>query len=189
MKIESIADILKVLRPALTAKTVLYTVLVVAVAFWVSFFFPQVFAPLKLDVWRANNDTLIGVGIIVSSITLLIVVLVNLDSWVSPSLRRERDKRFVRRLFRGLSVSELEYLYQFIWHRTTTIVFDGTDPVVGLLQTKEIIYPSSRVYIGRLAKYKCRFGHSEPFNIAPIIYKYLIDHPELFRKIVSKDSS
>jgi len=189
MKVESIADILKILKPVLTAKTVLYTALAVAVAFWVSFLFPQIFAPLKLDAWRANNDTLIGVGIIASSITLLIVLLVNLDSWVSARLRRGRDKRFVRRLFRDLSASELEYLYQFIWHRTTTIEFDGTDPVVGLLQTKDIIYPSSRVYIGRLAKYKCRFGHGEPFNIAPIIYKYLIDHPELFRKVVSKDRS
>jgi hypothetical protein len=189
VKIESIADILKILKPVLTAKTVLYTALVVAVAFWVSFLFPQIFAPLKLDAWRANNDTLIGVGIIASSITIPIVLLVTLDSRVSAGLRKRRDERCERRLCRDLSASELEYLYQFIWHKTTTIEFDETDPVVGLLQTKEIIYPSSRVYMGRLARYKCRFDHGEPFNIAPTIYQYLNDHPELFRKVVSKDRS
>jgi len=150
---------------------------------------PQVFDLLNLDVWRANNDTLIGVGVIASSITLVIVLLVNLDNWISPRLRRRRDKRFVRSLFGDLSSSELQYLYQFIWHRTTTIELDETDPVVGLLQTKGIIYPSPHVHIGRLTRYKCRFDHGEPFSIAPMVYKYLTDHPELFRNVVSKEEA
>ena len=144
MKIESIADILKNLKPFLTAKAVLYIALVVAVASWVSFLFPQVFAFLKLDAWRANNDALIGLAIIASSITLLIVSLVKLDSWLSASLSRGQDKRFVRRLCRHLNDRELEYLYQFIQHRTTAIVFNETDPDVQSLRAKGIIRLSAR---------------------------------------------
>ena len=186
MKIETIADILKIIKPILTARTVLYTTLVVAIAFWISFLFPQVFDLLKLDTWRANNDTLIGVGIIASGITLLITLLVNLDNWISARLRRKHDKRFVRSLFRDLSLSELQYLYQFIRRRTTTIEFDETDPVVGLLRTKGIIFPSPPVHFGRLVRYKCGFDNGEPFDMAPRDYKYLDDHPEIFRDVLPK---
>ncbi len=177
MKIEPIADILKILKPILTAKTVLYTALVVVAAFWVSFLFPQVFTPLKLDTWRAKNDTLVGMGVIISSIILLITLLVHLDNWISPRLRRRQEKRSIHSLFRNLSSSELQYLYyQFIQRETlTTDEFDETDPVVGLLQTKGII---------------CRPPYplpGEPFSISPTDYQYLTDHPELFRTVVSKE--
>ena len=173
--IESIADILKILKPILTAKTVLYTTLVVAAAFWVSFLFPQVFTSFKLDAWRAKNDILIGMGVIISSIILLIALLVNLDNWISARLRGIRDQCSIRSLFRNLSSSELQYLYQFIRHKTLTIEFDETDPVVGLLQTKGIIYRQPYALYG------------EPFSISPIHYQYLTDHPKLFRNVVSKE--
>ena len=173
--IESIADILKILKPILTAKTVLYTALVVAAAFWVSFLFPPVFTPFKLDTWRAENDAPIGMGVIISSIILIIALLVHLDNWISPSLRSRRDKRSIHSLFRNLSSSELQYLYQFIRHKTLTIEFDETDPVVGLLQTKGIIYRQPYALYG------------EPFSISPIHYQYLTDHPKLFRNVVSKE--
>jgi hypothetical protein len=175
MKIEPIADILKILKPILTAKTVLYSALVVVAAFWVSLLFPQVFTPFKLDTWRAKNDTLIGMGVIISSIILLIALLVNLDNWISPRLRRKRKKRSVHNLFRNLSSSELQYLYQFIRHKTLTIEFNETDPIVGLLQTKGIIYRSPYPLPG------------EPFSISPTNYQYLTDHPELFRNVVSEE--
>jgi hypothetical protein len=175
MKIEAVADILKILKPILTAKTVLYTTLVVAAAFWVGFLFPQVFTLFRLDTWRAKNDTLIGMGVIISSIILLIALLVNLDDWISPRLRRRRKKRSVHSLFRNLSSSELQYLYQFIRHKTLTIEFDETDPVVGLLQTKGIIYRRPYPLPG------------EPFSISPTNYQYLTDHPELFWSVVSEE--
>ena len=175
MKIEPIADILKILKPILTAKTVLYTALVVVAAFWVSFLFPQVFTPLKLDTWRAKNDTLVGIGVIISSIILLITLLVHLDNWISPRLRRRQEKRSIHNLFRNLSSSELQCLYQFIRHKRLTNVFDETDPVVGLLQTKGIIYRQPYALYG------------EPFSISPTDYQYLTDHPELFRNVVSEE--
>jgi hypothetical protein len=193
MKIEPIAEILKILKPILTLKTVLYTSLVVAVAFWMSFLFPQVFAPLKLDTWRADNDTLIGLGVIASSMILFITLLVNLDNWISARLRGRRDKRFVRNLFRDLfrdlSSSEMQYLYQFIWHKTLIIEFDETDPVVGLLQTKGIIFPSPRVYLRLLVRYKCRFDEGEPFSIEPTVYEYLTEHPQLLGNAPPREAS
>lgn len=181
--IESIADILKILKPILTAKVMLCTALIVAAAFWVSFLFPQIFTRLKLDTLRAKNDRLIGVGVIISSIILLIVLLVNLDNWISAGLSFIRNHS----RFRNLSSSEIQYLYQFIRHKTLTIGFDETDPIVGLLQTKGFIYPSPLVDVGRLVRYNCGFDHGEPFSISPTDYQYLTDHPGLFRNVVANE--
>ncbi len=130
-----------------------------------------------LNIWRAKNGTLIGMGVITLSIILLIALRVNLASWISPRLRSRRDKRSIRSLFRSLNSSELQHLYQFIRHKTLTIEFDETDPVVGLLQTKGIIYRPPYALYG------------EPFRISPSHHQYLTDHPKLFRNVVSKEKA
>jgi hypothetical protein len=139
-------------------------------------------ALLPLVLLVALPDT-IPLPVIVLSIIFLVVLLINLDNWISPGLSSIRN----RRRFRNLSSSELEYLYQFIRHEKLTIVFDETDPVVGLLQTKGIIYPSPLVDVGWLVRYKCSFDQGEPFSISPTDYQYLTDHPELFRNVVSEE--
>jgi hypothetical protein len=187
MKIESIADIIKAVQPLLKAKTVLYTVLVLALAFWIGFLFPQIFHFLNLDNWRANNDALMGWGVVATSILLLIVLLVNFDKWISGKLRKRREKRDINHLLSNLGSDELIYLYQYIRNRTLLVEFDETDPIVGLLNAKGLIHPStSRIRIGEIIRYRSSYHHGQPFEISPFLYRHLIDHPEIFRKLAEQ---
>lgn len=184
MKFESLADIIKALKPILTAKIVFYATLVLAIVFWTGFLFPQSFDFFGLDSWRAQNDAVMGWGVIAANISLVIIFLVNIDNWVSRSLRKRREERHAREVFQNPSREELLYLYQYIRHKTALVEFDERDPAVGLLTTKGLIYPSMH---GRIifdnVRYNCGYDEGEPFEISPLTRNYLVEHPELFSKL------
>ena len=186
MKIESMADIIKAIHPLLTAKTVFYTTLVLTFVFWVGFLFPQVFDFFNLGNWRANNDALMGWGVIATSILLLIVLLVNFDKWISSKLRKRREKYNVADVLNNLGRDELHYLLQYIGNETLVMEFDETDPIVGLLKEKGLIYPpATRVRIGSVYSFKVRHDGQE-FDISPFLYEYLVEHPEIFGRLTKK---
>lgn len=186
MKLETIADIIKIVMPLLRAKIIFYTILVLALAFWVAQLFPQVFTFLGLDAWRANNAPLIGWGVIATSALLLIALLVNLDRRISSKLRTRRQKRQLYNLLHSLSHKELVYLFQYIKHNTLLVEFDETDPVVGLLSEKGLIYPSVCARIGPIASYNSSYHHGQAFEISPELHSYLTSHLEIFGKLSQK---
>jgi hypothetical protein len=182
MKLETLADIIKIVKPLLKAKIIFYTILILALAFWIAHLFPQVFVPLGLDAWRANNAPLIGGGVIATSALLIIALLVNLDRWTSDKLRVRREKHQLHNLLQGLSHKELVYLFQYIKHNTLLVEFDETDPVVGLLSEKGFIYPSVHVRIGSVVSYSSNYHHGQTFEMSPALHSYLMNHLEIFGK-------
>jgi hypothetical protein len=185
-KIEPISAIIKVIQPLLTAKTVLYTTLILTLAFWAGFHFPQVFGFFNLDNWRANNDTLMGWGVIATSLLLFVVLSVNVDKWISSWKRKRREKQEFADVLSDLSRGELQYLLQYFGNRTLLMEFDENDPVVGLLVAKALIFPSrARLRLGHVHSFKVRH-HPQGYNISPFLYKYLLEHREIFRKLAPK---
>jgi len=185
--IESITTtIIKAIQPLLTAKTVFYTTLVLALAFWAGFLFPQVFDVFNLDNWRANNDTSMGWGVIATSILLFIVLLVNFDKWISSWLRKRHEKYDVADVLNNLSRDELHYLLQYIGNETLLIEFDEIDPVVGLLVAKGLIFLSrARLRLGHVYSFKVRH-HPQGYDISPFVYRYLVEHKEIFKRLSPK---
>jgi hypothetical protein len=134
------------------------------------------FTPLGLDAWRTSNISLIGGGVIATSVLLLIAGVVNLDKWISGRLRTRQAKRQFHNLLNSLSQRELVYLFQYVKHNTLLIEFDETDLVVGLLNEKGLIYPSVWVHIGPVVSYNSSYGHGQTFEISPELHFYLTSH-------------
>lgn len=186
MKLEPIVGIAQLVKPFLKAKIIFYTILMLALAFWVALLFPQLFTLLGLGAWRTSNVSLIGWGVIATSVLLLVALLVNLDKWISSRLRTRQEKRQFYNLLNGLSQRELVYLFQYIRHNTLLIEFDETDPVVGLLSGKGLIYPSVRAHIGSVVSYNSSYHHGQTFEMLPELHSYLTSHLEIFGKLSQK---
>ena len=186
MKLEIIADLIKIVKPFLKAKIIFYTILTLAPAFWIAHLFPQMFVLPGLDAWRANNVRFIEWGVIATTALLPIVLLVNLDRSISGKLRMRREKRQLHNSLQGLSQQELVYLFQYIKHNTLLVEFDETDPVVGLLSVKRFIYPSVGARISSVVSYRTSYHHDQTFEMPPRIYSYLRNHLEIFSKLCQK---
>ena len=122
---------------------------------------------------------------VATSALLLIALLVNLNRWISSKLRTRRQKRQLHNLLHSLSHKELVYLFQYIKHNTLLVEFDETDPVVGLLNEKGLIYPSVYARIGPIASYSS-YHHGQAFEMSPRLHSYLMSHLEIFGKLSQK---
>ncbi len=188
--LKTVADLIKIVKPLLKAKIIFYTILTLALAFWIALIFPQMFVPFGLDAWRANNVPLIGWSVIATSALLIIVLLVKLDRSISGKLRMRREERQLKRqlqnILQGLSHKELDYLFQYIKHNTLLVEFDETDPVVGLLSEKGFVCPSVRVRISHVVSYRTSYHHGQTFEMPPALHSYLMNHREIFGKLPQK---
>ena len=155
-----------------------------ALASIISVFLTIAFAAWGWDGFKARlSDTMLGWGVIVPSVLLLIVLLAAVIKWVCSRLRRWRENRNFHDMIHGLSRKELLCLFLYLRHKTLLIEFDETDPTVGLLNEKGLIYPSVRVRIGNVVSYNRSYGHGQTFNISPLLHSYLLTHPEIFTKL------
>ncbi|OGO62009.1 MAG: hypothetical protein A2029_11200 [Chloroflexi bacterium RBG_19FT_COMBO_47_9] len=183
MKPETIADIAKLIRPFLQARAVFIVILVLTIAFWAAFFFPQLFTYLGLDAWQTSNTTFIGLGFIITSLILIIALFIIITNWISSKARTKRNTREFQDLLDNLTPSELIYLAQFIEYKTLQVEFNETDPVVGLLCGKELIYPSINVRIGPVVRFHNSYPNGQIYEMTPELHSYLTTHPEVFSKL------
>lgn len=186
MKLELLAKIIETIRPFLKPKIVFCTILTFTLVFWVAHLFPQLFVPIGLDSWYANNTLLIEWGVIIASVLMIITLLIKLDEWVSGKIRVKQEKRQLCKLLQELSHKELVYLFQYIKNDTLLIEFDETDPVVGSLRAKGFIYPLMGVHIGLVVKYNTSYHSSKKFEIPSKLYDFLMSNPKVFNKLLQK---
>src|SRR4030065_343449 len=107
--IEPITSCLE-LEPFLEARAVFIVILVLTIAFWAAFFFPQLFTYLGLDAWQTSNTTFIGLGFIITSLILIIALFIIITNWISSKARTKRNTREFQDLLDNLTPSELIYL-------------------------------------------------------------------------------
>lgn len=160
----------------------------IAILAWSVLLLPKsVFVFLYLDDLRTNNLEKIGGLAFVATFIFVLGLLYKSVTWASSKLNARREKHQIHVTFQNLSTSELTYLYQYIQNRIMLIEFDETDPVVGLLCDKGLIYPSLGVRIGdNPVRYRSNYDYGQPFNILPFVYDYLVRHPELLAKVPVK---
>ncbi len=187
MKLELFGDILKSILPFLKARTVFYFSLIIMLAFWAAFLFPTILDFFKLSVWQVNNAALISWGTIATTLFFIIIVLVNLDNKVSRKLDKRHQKKGEQKKFQDLSTAELIYLYQFIYHNTTLVEFDETDPVVGQLSNKRLIFPSISNGFRRMSnpRFRSSYEYGCNYEISPEDFQYFSEHLELFQSIIN----
>lgn len=124
---------------------------------------------LGLEEIRHNYRTYAGF-VFVASASLLAVNIISFI--VQIGLRPWRDYQFNRAVYRTLSEltqGEKDFLREFIYGGSNTVLAAINDGIAGGLAAKHIIYRASNV----------SYGLEWPFNLQPVPRKLLSAHPEL----------
>lgn len=190
-KLEVVSEIIRFIKGFLTTTIVFYTILVLTATFWGVFFYPRALTFLGLEDWYIENTEIVSLGTVVSTMALVIAVLTQVHEWNKSRLievrHKKRDSQRIESLH-TLNTNELLYLFQFVSYQTTVVEFSVTDPLVSSLVHKEIIFPvgSARAYFANNHRFRCGFDNGEPYEINFGVYNYLVEHQDIFNKMVSR---
>lgn len=108
----------------------------------------------------------IGAVFLLTSVFFAIDIIL----FVHATVKDKRQQRTYLKLLREVAQDERLHLRKYVADERSTVVFEMSEPGIGSLEAKRIIFRSSQISVG---------GTAWPYTIQPWAYNYLLAHPEI----------